>query len=108
MRFAPFFGILSQNRVRGKGQRGKLKEERGKWGIFEGAGVNGRRGEAPRPTECNKECSKRADVGTGPYGGFYRVQGYIGWNYRVRLGMIWVEMKIWGLCFLYFYIIMKC
>lgn len=43
MRFAPFFGILSQNRVRGKGRRGKLKEEWGKWEIFEGAGVNGRR-----------------------------------------------------------------
>ena len=104
-----------------------MKEERGKWGIFEGAVVNGRRDEAPRPTECNKkcgkagrcghrplrgsykECSKRDDVvGIGPYGWFHGVQGYIGWNYRVRLGMIWVEMKIWGLCFLYFYIIMKC
>ncbi len=50
----------------------------------------------------------RADVGIGPYGGFHGVQGDIGWNYRVRLGMIWVGMKIWGLCFLYFYIIMKC
>ena len=49
MRFAPFFGILSQNRVRGKGRRGKLKEERGKWGIFEGTGVNGRRGEGTPP-----------------------------------------------------------
>ena len=28
----------------------------------------------------------RDDVGIGPYGGFYGVQGYIGWNYRVRLG----------------------
>ena len=27
-----------------------MKEERGKWGIFEGAVVNKRRGEAPRPT----------------------------------------------------------
>lgn len=25
-----------------------------------------------------------------------------------EIGMIWVGMKIWGLCFLYFYIIMKC
>lgn len=47
-------------------------------------------------------------MGIVPYGGFHGVQGYIGWNYRVRLGMIWVGMKIWGLCFLYFYIIMKC
>ena len=38
--------------------------------IFEGAGVNGRRGEAPRPTECNKKCGARADVGIVPYGGF--------------------------------------
>ncbi len=85
-----------------------MKEERGKWGIFEGAVVNKRRGEAPRPTVCNKKCGKRDDVGIVPYGGFHGVQGYIGWNYRVRLGMIWVGMKIWGLCFLYFYIIMKC
>ena len=70
MRFAPFFGILSQSRARGKGQRGKLKKGRGKRGIFEGAVVNKRRGEAPRPTECNKKCGKRADVGIGPYGGF--------------------------------------
>ena len=43
MRLAPFFGILPQSGARGKGRRGKLKEERGKWGIFEGAGVNGER-----------------------------------------------------------------
>ena len=63
-----------------------MKKERGKWGIFEGAGVNGRRGEAPRPTECNKKCGARADVGIVPYGGFHGAQEYIGWNYRVRLG----------------------
>ena len=52
---------------------------------------------------CNKKCGERAvgdagpygevtrsavrrdDVGIVPYGGFYGVQGYIGWNYRVRL-----------------------
>ena len=39
----PFSGILPQSGARGKGQRGKLKEEWGKWGIFEGAGVNGER-----------------------------------------------------------------
>ena len=53
---------------------------------------------------CNKKCGERAvgdagpygevtrsavrrdDVGIVPYGGFQGVQGYIGWNYRVRLG----------------------
>ena len=51
MRFAPFSGILPQSGARGKGRRGKLKEERGKWGIFEGAVVNG----------------ERDDVGVRPY-----------------------------------------
>ena len=83
-----------------------MKEEWGKWGIFEGAVVNGRRadvdagpyGEATRSAvrradvgvrpygEVTRSAVRRADVGIGPYGGFHGVQGYIGWNYRVRLG----------------------
>ena len=87
-----------------------MKEERGKWGIFEGAGGNKRRavGDAGPYGEVTRSAVRRDDVGIVPYGGFHGVQGYIGWNYGVRLGKIWVEMKIWGLCFLYFYIIMKC
>ena len=168
MRFAPFFGILSQSRARGKRRRGKLKKERGKWGIFEGAGVNKRRGEGTPPynalfrqggredgvTDCHGQCAHwpRNDMGfCMGCGGFLRVrrggalprpqatarvaptealpacggestggQGHrplrrVSWGAGVHwvelpgeIGMIWVEMKIWGLCFLYFYIIMKC
>ena len=88
MRFAPFFGILPQSGARGKGRRGKLKEEWGKWGIFEGAGVNGRRavGDAGPYGEVTRSAVGRDDAGIVPYGGFHGVQGYIGWNYRVRLG----------------------
>lgn len=88
MRFAPFFGILPQSRARGKGRRGKLKEEWGKWGIFEGAVVNGRRAvvDAGPYGEATRSAVRRADVGIVPYGGFHGMQGYIGWNYRVRLG----------------------
>lgn len=65
-----------------------MKEERGKWGIFEGAVVNGRRavGDAGPYGEVTRSAVRRAGVGIVPYGGFYGVRGYIGWNYRVRLG----------------------
>ena len=65
-----------------------MKEERGKWGIFEGAVVNGRRavGDAGPYGEVTRSAVRRAGVGIVPYRGFHGVQGYIGWNYRVRLG----------------------
>lgn len=65
-----------------------MKEERGKWGIFEGAGVIKRRAvvDAGPYGEVTSSAVGRDDVGAVPYGGFYGVQGYIGWNYRVRLG----------------------
>ena len=65
-----------------------MKEEWGKWGIFEGAGVNGERavGDAGPYGEVTRSAVGRADVGAVPYGGFHGVQGYIGWNYRVSLG----------------------
>lgn len=56
-------------------------------GDFEGAGVNGRRavGDAG-PRSVTRSAVGRDDVGVRPYGGFHGVQGYIGWNYGVRLG----------------------
>ena len=65
-----------------------MKEEWGKWGIFEGTVVNGRRAvvAAGPYGEVTRSAVRRADVGIGPYGGFHGAQGYIGWNYGVRLG----------------------
>ena len=56
--------------------------------IFEGAMVNKRRavGDAGPYGEVTRSAVRRDDVGIVPYGGFHGVQGYIGWNYRVRLG----------------------
>ena len=47
-----------------------MKEEWGKWGIFEGAGVNGERavGDAGPYGEVTRSAVGRADVGIGPYG----------------------------------------
>ncbi len=46
-----------------------MKEEWGKWGIFEGAGVNGERavGDAGPYGEVTRSAVGRADVGIGPY-----------------------------------------
>ena len=46
-----------------------MKEERGKWGIFEGAGGNKRRavGDAGPYGEVTRSAVGRADVGIGPY-----------------------------------------
>ena len=43
-------------------------------------------GDAGPYGEVTRSAVRRDDVGIVPYGGFHGVQGYIGWNYRVRLG----------------------
>ena len=44
-----------------------MKEERGKWGIFEGAGVTGGGVRHPALRCVTRSAVGRADVGIGPY-----------------------------------------